>query len=172
MRTHALLIALFAAIWTLTGPAANAGDISRDDIVRALKGETDDLSRSFVTPGLRIVDPAERAIDLNILFELDSAVLSPAARSQLEELAAALEDPDLVRSRISIGGHTDAHGSETYNLGLSMRRAEAVRDFLAGEYGIEAERLDVVGYGQERLKFPDDPFSGANRRVEISNLGG
>jgi outer membrane protein OmpA-like peptidoglycan-associated protein len=51
-----------------------------------------------------------------------------------------------------------------------LRRAEAVKRYLVVN-GVEASRLDAVGFGAERLALPDRPEDAANRRVEIRNLG-
>src|SRR5688572_16110435 len=51
--------------------------------------------------------------------------------------------------RIRIEGHADERGSVEYNLALGMRRANAVRDYLA-DFGIEASRFDVVSFGEDR----------------------
>src|SRR4029079_614853 len=66
-------------------------------------------------------------------------------------------------------GHTDAKGSETYNQGLSERRSDAVKRFLAEKYGIETNRLLTVGYGATKLKNSESPLAGENRRVQIVN---
>ena len=69
-----------------------------------------------------------------------------------------------------MAGHTDAKGSAVYNKQLSLKRAEAVKRYLVGK-GIDAGRLDTVGYGSERLLTPDNPQDPSNRRVEIRDLG-
>ena len=59
--------------------------------------------------------------------------------------------------------------SDTYNQGLSERRAEAVKRFLAEKYGIDASNLVTVGYGKTQLKNPAGPFASENRRVQVIN---
>jgi OmpA family len=64
------------------------------------------------------------------------------------------------------------HGCQrqpTYNQGLSERRADAVRQLLSKEYGIEAGNLVTVGYGLSHLKDPANPFAAENRRVQVIN---
>jgi hypothetical protein len=63
----------------------------------------------------------------------------------------------------------DAKGSETYNQGLSERRADAVKQFLSEKYGIDARNLVTVGYGLKQLKDPPNPFAAENRRVQVVN---
>ena len=69
-----------------------------------------------------------------------------------------------------IAGHTDASGSADYNKSLSQRRADSVLQFLI-DHGVERERLQSIGHGEERLLNTDDPGHPENRRVEITNLG-
>ncbi len=63
------------------------------------------------------------------------------------ELGTALTRTDLKGRTFILAGFTDAKGSETYNQGLSERRADAARQFLSKKYGIEAGNLVTVGYG-------------------------
>jgi len=129
-------------------------------------------TRSFVPRGLtrRDAADADQSVNLNIPFEHDSSALKPQASAQLKELGLALESASLGRDRFIVAGHTDAKGSPQYNKRLSLRRAEAVKHFLVGK-GIDASRLDTVGYGSERLLSPDRPEDPRNRRVEIRDLG-
>ncbi|MFK5978212.1 MAG: OmpA family protein [Rhizobiaceae bacterium] len=115
--------------------------------------------------------PGAASVDLEILFEYNSARISPDSVRQLITLAEALQDAALQGSRIMIAGHTDASGSNAYNNDLSFRRARSVSDFLSLYAGIAPNRLAIEGYGEELLKYPDAPNSGQNRRVEIINLG-
>ena len=68
----------------------------------------------------------------------------------------------------TVEGHTDAIGSDAYNQGLSERRANAVRDVLVNQHGIESGRFSSVGYGESRPVADNDSDSGRaiNRRVE------
>ena len=115
------------------------------------------------TPGSGVVP------DLRIRFEYNSEALTPDARAQLDELGAALQTEALRPYRFEIGGHTDAVGSAGYNQQLSQRRAASVASYLS-ERGVGPDRLDPVGYGEERLADQQDPESGVNRRVEIRTL--
>ncbi len=115
--------------------------------------------------------PDRGRIDLEILFEYDSAKIDPKSVKQLIALGDALNDPQLGAGRFMIAGHTDAAGGDSYNAELSLRRAEAVSQFLTDFAGVSGERLAIEGYGEEKLKYPDAPESGQNRRVEIINMG-
>jgi outer membrane protein OmpA-like peptidoglycan-associated protein len=109
------------------------------------------------------------SIDLEINFEFNSAVIASSSMSQVTALGEALTSADLKGRTFVVAGHTDAKGSETYNQGLSERRADAVKRFLADKYGIEAGNLVTVGYGKTQLKNEANPFAGENRRVQVVN---
>lgn len=110
------------------------------------------------------------AVDLEVRFEFDSAALTPMARAVLDNLATALTT-DLASYRFILEGHTDAVGSDRYNLSLSQRRAEAVQDYLRKLYRIDAGRLTAVGKGENELLLPDQPAAAPNRRVRVINQG-
>ncbi len=101
-----------------------------------------------------------------IFFALDSDELDPASISVLDALAQALEEhPEILRLRVE--GHTDAQGSDDYNLDLSERRAKAVFDYLILK-GISANRLGSKGFGESRPVADNATEEGRqkNRRVE------
>jgi flagellar motor protein MotB len=94
-------------------------------------------------------------------FDFDSAELRPDADVKLAEVSEmAAEVPD---ARLVLSGHADERGGEAYNVGLSTRRAEAVRDALVAR-GIGADRMVLAVYGE------DGPSRGSyaqDRRVTI-----
>ncbi len=113
----------------------------------------------YVNPG--------RAVSLEVYFEFGSAEITRRARVQLAALGRALSSPRLTPYRYLIAGHTDAVGSDAYNLDLSRRRALAVRDYLIAAFPIDPHRLVAVGFGFRHLKRPETPRAAINRRVEI-----
>ena len=101
-----------------------------------------------------------------VLFEYDKADLKPGAMHSLEPLMTFLrEHPDRT---LLIEGHTDSTGSDSYNLELSQRRAEAVRNFLTSQ-GISADRILARGYGESYPVTTNTTEAGRqqNRRVEV-----
>jgi outer membrane protein OmpA-like peptidoglycan-associated protein len=72
---------------------------------------------------------------------------------------------------IEVAGHTDSRGSDAYNIKLSQRRAEAVRDYLISK-GIAADRLSAKGYGESQPVADNATDEGRfkNRRVELVPL--
>jgi len=127
-------------------------------------------TRGFTPRGLARRDQVSHSVDLSIQFEHNSSALRPAAFTQLQQLQWALASQTLRSDRFVVAGHTDASGNAQYNKELSRRRAEAVKQFLV-THGIDASRLDTVGYGSERLLVPDRPYDSTNRRVEIRDIG-
>jgi outer membrane protein OmpA-like peptidoglycan-associated protein len=121
-----------------------------------------------------ILEKAERqqlpSVELEVQFEYNSAKLTPAAVETLTTLGSALINERLAGSPFLIGGHTDAKGSADYNLRLSDRRAEAVRQFLITTFGIDASRLSAKGFGSRYLKNPRQPRAAENRRVQVVNV--
>lgn len=82
-----------------------------------------------------------------IYFDLDQSELKSDARSILEAKLPLLRANANVRIRIA--GHADDRGSDDYNVALSQRRAASAKRFLVDQ-GIPADRIDVVGFGEER----------------------
>jgi outer membrane protein OmpA-like peptidoglycan-associated protein len=120
--------------------------------------------------------PGNTKVDLSadVLFAFDSDRLTPAAKAELADTA------ELVRERakgpIHVEGHTDSIGSQSYNLALSQRRAQAVRDALATLLADRPTEFSVKGFGASRPvaanKNPDgsdNPKGRAkNRRVTVA----
>jgi OmpA-OmpF porin, OOP family len=102
----------------------------------------------------------------DVLFDFDRATLRSGAQQNLYRLVTFLnDDPE---RELLIEGHTDSVGSESYNLDLSQRRAQSVRDFLASN-GIAASRMAVRGFGKARPIASNESDAGRqqNRRVEV-----
>jgi len=103
----------------------------------------------------------------NILFDFDRIEIKPQYYSVLDNLAVMLSrNPE---ARVEIQGHTDNIGSAEYNLTLSERRAQTVKNYFVRK-GVEKDRLIPVGYGFTVSKAPNEEEYGRalNRRVEFS----
>jgi peptidoglycan-associated lipoprotein len=106
-----------------------------------------------------------------INFDYDQAQVRPADQQTLDRKAAILAANPQVKLRIS--GHADERGSDEYNLALGNRRAAAAKRYLENK-GVDASRLEVVSYGEERPLNPgnDETAFAQNRRDEFEITGG
>jgi len=132
-------------------------------------GEPD--TRNSPAAPVAAAEPAPPSVDLLVHFEFGSADLTPEARELLDRLGAALQSSQLRDFRFRVVGHTDAIGREDSNLKLSRERADAVKAYLVKTFQIAPQRLETMGLGKTQLIDPANPNSGANRRVQVVNLG-
>ena len=116
------------------------------------------------TPTPQVV--RQRIVLRGVTFDFNKSVIRADSRPVLDEAVQALQSNRSVH--IVIEGHTDAIGSEEYNQGLSVDRAEAVYRYLVNA-GVDPERLRTVGYGKTRPVADNATESGRaqNRRVEL-----
>ena len=143
-------------------------------------GVPDYLDKCPDTPG--VVDfegcpPPVKEIKVIVLedvhFAYNKATLTEEAQMILSNNIQLLkENPDIT---ILIEGHSCAHGNEDYNLRLSERRANAVKEYLVAEGDITEDRMNTIAYGESRLAMPEIPTPNnrnsaeakANRRVHF-----
>jgi outer membrane protein OmpA-like peptidoglycan-associated protein len=109
--------------------------------------------------------------DVEILFAFDSDFIEPVSYPILGAMADALHNPILLGDQFLIVGHTDAKGDREYNLKLSQRRADVIREALVTTFRIAPDRIQAFGLGEEQLKDPSNPDGAVNRRVQLINLG-
>jgi outer membrane protein OmpA-like peptidoglycan-associated protein len=101
-----------------------------------------------------------------LFFPYDRATLAPDGELVIREAAAAAKaNPN---AHITVAGHTDRSGNSAYNMGLSQRRAEAVRQALLNQ-GVNPASIAVAGHGEDALLVSsrDGMREPKNRRVEI-----
>jgi len=110
------------------------------------------------------------AASLLIIFETNSATLTPKGKQSLDVVGRALNSEKLTGYKFTIEGHSDPRGGEDYNLRLSQARAESVVSYLEQSHQIEAARLKPVGKGPTQLLNPARPEAPENRRVTIKRL--
>lgn len=109
----------------------------------------------------------KRAVTYGIYFDFNEETLKPESEPVLKEIAQAMTDnPDW---KLTVEGHTDNIGVDTYNLDLSKRRAASVKQALVSQYNIAPDRLLTGGYGASRPVETNDTLEGRarNRRVEL-----
>ena len=138
--------------------------------------EVDDYTRTLLAtvttplPPVAAAPPCETRLQLsNVEFALDRADLTSADERAVANFARQLND--CRGARIELGGYADSTGRAEYNVRLSERRAESVRQALT-EAGVDASRLSTRGYGASDPVASNDSEAGRarNRRVEFETL--
>ena len=107
------------------------------------------------------------SIDIEILFEYNSSNISSGQFNELVALSVILQNERYRNYRFVFVGHTDAKGGSVFNEALSLERAETVATFVASIAGFSTERVASIGMGYSRLKDPNNPLGGLNRRVQL-----
>ncbi len=150
--------------WRSVGPQKA---VSRQtQTLRVLKKEGDRDMWETIDVGQR---SKRSSLNMKIQFDVNSYTIRPESLSLLDELAQSMGDPRLENRRFHIIGHTDSDGSEGYNLRLSIKRAQAVKDYLMDHHRISPDRMQVFGYGEILPLKPNtsQAHKRLNRRVEI-----
>jgi len=129
----------------------------------------DALVLTLQTRGVEKKLPGAASFD-QITFKFNSSELSNDAKRLLDKIGAALKSERVKDFSFDIEGHTDAKGSDAYNMALSKRRAESAKEYLVATLGINAQRLVVVPRGKTDLLYPDDPENAKNRRVVFRGI--
>ena len=103
-------------------------------------------------------------------FDFDKATLKPEGKAKLDDLVSKMSGVNL--EVIIAVGHTDSVGTDAYNQKLSVRRAEAVKNYLTSK-GIEKNRVYTEGKGEKQPVADNKTAEGRakNRRVEIEVVG-
>ncbi len=99
--------------------------------------------------GCAIVAEKTVEIDLNVSFENNSSELKSTAMNEIKELADFMNEHK--GTSAAIEGHSSIVGNAKYNLTLSQKRADAVRNILINKYNVEANRLSAKGFGETQL---------------------
>jgi len=151
-----------AIVGAVVGGAAGAIIGQRMD--RKAKELEEELANADVE---RIGEGIVVTFDSGLLFDFDSSALRSGARQDLGEFATSMQD--YPETEILVVGHTDSKGSDSYNQGLSERRAQSAADYLQ-QQGITANRIRTVGRGESEPVATNDTEEGRqqNRRVEVA----
>lgn len=110
-------------------------------------------------------------LTVEVTFNLDSAVIRPQSYRTIGLIADCLHHPYLSGYRFIVVGHTDATGRREYNLELSQKRADVIRQILITTFRIPPDRVQAVGLGEEQLRDSAKPDSAVNRRVQLITIG-
>ncbi|GKW49307.1 TolC family outer membrane protein [Halomonas sp. NCCP-2165] len=154
---------------TLADLGSDGVSLSPEDICADIAPTS--YSLDDLVAGMNMPAPT-RAPDITLsadtLFAINSAELSPAARSELDRLAEQIRGRNDLR-RIFIAGHADITGNDAINDPLSQRRADSVARYLVSQ-GVSADLMETRGYGSRQPVASNATVEGrrANRRVEIT----
>ena len=105
-------------------------------------------------------------VELDVKFDFDKDRVKEESYADIKNLADFMNQ--YPQTTTTVEGHTDSVGSDAYNQGLSERRANAVRNVLVNQYGVDGSRVNAVGYGETRPVADNATDAGRaiNRRVE------
>jgi len=148
-------------------PAAPAAADADRDGVPDSRDNCPDTPRNYAVDADGCPIPVEEVarVELEVYFDFDQSVVKPEYFSEIEEVADFMAQyPDVV---IELEGHTDSRGTAAYNMGLSDRRAAAVRQVMIDRFNVQASRVSSNGFGESQPIATNDTDAGRaqNRRV-------
>ena len=182
-----LLAAALTVLMAPTFPAHAQEAATRDDIIKRLSGLE-------ATPDLNVAALRQRALErakskadavpskrppiatellelprfmVEVQFDPDASTIRPESYQTLGRIADALCHSTLLRYGFLIVGRTDATGKREYNLTLSQKRANSIRDALVNTFKISSKRLQAVGLGEEQLQDAARPTAAINQQVQV-----
>lgn len=105
-------------------------------------------------------------VELDVKFDFDRAQVKQDSMADIQDLADFMKQYG--QTSTVVEGHTDSVGTDAYNQRLSERRANAVREVLVNQHGLQSDRVRAVGYGEARPVADNSTEEGRaiNRRVE------
>jgi len=176
-------LALIALLVALPAVAQESGKVADLQLrITDLEFKVTDLSGNPVEIGGTVQDLQvkeignEVHIDLaaDVLFDFDKSDILPKAEETLGKAAAIIRER--AKGVVLVAGHTDSKGGEAYNMALSERRANSVRDWFRTKGGLGTTQFETKGFGAKQPVAPnqkpdgsDDPIGRQkNRRVEIT----
>ncbi len=159
--------------------ATDCGVAASADEIASSQGMADFVEKVFLAAAAPKPKPAPKPAPLpqpkiswilsGVNFDLDSDVVREDAKEILKsDIKILRENPQI---RVEVQGHTCDLGAAEYNRNLSDRRAKSIKAYLVSQ-GVEENRLEARGYGEDRPRFPNDGEENRkkNRRVELVPL--
>jgi len=168
--TGAALGAIESSTYTGYGALIGGGVAAAYCWANGTEEETVAMVETYEPAPQPVAEPEPAAepvrVELDVKFDFDRAVVKPESMGDIRELADFMKQYD--QTTTVVEGHTDSVGTDAYNQRLSERRANAVRDVLVNQFGLDASRVDAVGYGESRPVADNSTEEGRaiNRRVE------
>ncbi len=144
-----------------------------EGIIQGITAQSEKIQATLKELGAKETD-TEYLIELpgDILFDFDKWTIREDAEETLSKVGEIIRT---FQYPVAIIGHTDSKGAEAYNLELSKKRAEAVKQWLVSQAGIDPSRIETTGKGESEPVAPNTNPDGSdnsegrqkNRRVEI-----
>ncbi|MEW5910883.1 MAG: OmpA family protein, partial [Thermodesulfobacteriota bacterium] len=121
--------------------------------VREIKFDAAQLKKAIRDLGAKET-PTEIRIELSsdVMFDFDKAEIRPDAEASLNTVAGVIKG--FKSPAVMVFGHTDSKGADDYNLKLSRRRADSVKNWLVKNGGIEERIIQTIGFGKSKPKAP------------------
>jgi OOP family OmpA-OmpF porin len=183
----ALLAGTLIALAAPASPARAQAAVTTDDIVNRLGGLEATAEVSVPVLRQRALERAKSKADpvplkrppvatellklprlaFEVKFDPDSSIIRPESYQTLGRLADALVRSTLLPYGFLIVGHTDSTGKREYNLTLSQRRADSIRDALVTTFKISSKRLQAIGLGEEQLQDSAHPAAAINQQLQV-----
>ena len=163
----AALGAIESSTWAGGGALVGAGMAAAYCWVHGAEEQQVAVVEEVVVEEVAVAEPAEAVrVELDVKFDFDKAQVKQESYGDIKALADFMKQ--YPQTSTVVEGHTDSVGSDAYNQGLSERRANAVREVLVNQYGVESGRVQAVGYGESRPVADNATAEGRaiNRRVE------
>ena len=168
-------------------PAHAQEAVTRDDIIKRLSGLEAAPDLNVAALRQRAFERAKSKADavplkrppiaaellelprfmVEVQFDPDASTIRPESYQTLGRIADALCHSTLLRYGFLIVGRTDATGKREYNLTLSQKRADSIRDALVNTFKISSKRLQAVGLGEEQLQDAARPTAAINQQVQV-----
>lgn len=153
------------------GIGAALGGVAGGSIGRYMDNQEAALQQQFAASNAaniqRNADVLAVTFKSDVLFDINSATLKPGAYTEINRVSQVLLQ--YPQTTVQIAGHTDSSGSETYNQGLSERRAMSVQSALINQ-GVDSMRLQTLGFGEGQPIADNSTATGRqlNRRVVVT----
>ena len=151
-----------------TPPDLDVPALRQEAVVRVkAKADGVPLNRPPITTQLLNVP----RLVVEIRFDEDTPIVRPESYRTVGRIADTLTHRSLLSNKFLIVGHAAALGRRDYNLTLSQRRADAIRDILVTTFKISPKRLQAIGLGEEQLLDAAHPAAATNQRIRIATVG-
>lgn len=162
-----------------TGECVHTSSWQRGDAIPGCDGYTEPVAEApkevAVVEEVAAIEPVRYTLDAETFFDFDKAILREDGKQKLDTIASRIKSEGTV-SNVELVGYTDPIGSDQYNQRLSQERAQAVGQYLSQQTGIDSNRFQVRGEGENNLVATCEGKRGnalieclqPNRRVEIA----